>query len=1326
MRAPAFILFCCSSTVFCFPPTKYSTKLGDLDTRHLLDISLQSEADYQRANEIFKTNYGHAIIEITSFPNAEIYYVWKPTLEVLSIHYEAAEYFLKAFASSIQRLSVLFSDIPLVDQNHIAKLVNNYSCDTLTELHLKNCLDCIQADKQLPFKSVQTLFYDGDLKMISTRFRTLFPEMQNLHLTHSKDITDMKQPNLIGISVEKPISAEFAIFVKNNPQLQAIRLQDSSIKFMNSAKDLPELKILNLNVPTDMASNSGQTLQFHHVKEVTIRDVNSNIQFKRFEFKHLSKVDLLVNGNIENKWIELIGSNDDLSELVITSGHFDDNAVVDLSTKFPNLKGATIGCGSDVTIETIKSFLQSKRKLKEIVINFPLGSLFAAEDLKQELGQEWKVSSLKNKYISSLHLTKIHTPSTAKEDQIAVKEKPLSELSSDQAKSSEKAESHSDSDKSKKISLSKLINLSQRSEDDYQRANDLFKQSYGGVQITIVSSQILNEKRHIVNPTTSNIFLFFDSTKNFLKAFGNTIKRLSILFSGRNKHQDIVQFVNEYCSESLGQLHIRGNIDATLSVAQKPFKKVVNVLYHSTAAGNKFAFSRLFPAMRVWNVTCNDMLTNEFQPVGNLTTKYPNLGKAKIGCDTNVKIETIKNFLKSKHAMKSLVLDFPRGLELSIEDLTNTLRNEWKVDWDNDKFDSFRITKLDAPLGPSKIPTAAETWSQSTNKYSPADNLTPEPKKSEMDDKSIRKAFDGLTLTDALDFDLDDEESFNKAIQLFKKSFGHAKVEITFIPEHQTRVVVYDEKTEEVLVHYEFAEDFLKSFGKTIQKLSIAFNRIPGHMHRNIAIFANTYCNNLEEVYLKSCMDTTLVIMKNPFEKVHKVFYDGQVHMNSAIFDKLFPQMKQLHLTYSDRISNKKQPNLIEVNIEQPITAAFIEFLKNNSQIQALRVEDSPLKFLQVIQNFRKLQTLAFNVPTDLDSNARLALKIEHVKDLTIRDLSNKMRFGKVTFDHLSKFELMGAGEIDNQWTEIIGSNEDLNELIVSAGYFDEPTFTNLSNKFPNLVQAKIGCSKDINAESIRRVLYSKKNLQTIVLDFPQSCGFTSQDLTQLLQTNWRIDSSVENQYSITRLDNPLEPFNKKGPSDTKNENSSEPIKKDDLSEPKSPNNSKPDPKNTSDKASSKSSSEEEHLYDSDIIENPEQSNQKEPVKPIIVEKPTDFNSNESSSESSDEEIPSLPEKEENTLEVVNKDKESAPLKEHDTETSNGEKPSESTQSSSSTNEEQQSSLQNSNVSAQNSTHSDNSEPGSASFVVLSLNATIFAVAVFAANMLLVKNINIF
>lgn len=375
------------------------------------------------------------------------------------------------------------------------------------------------------------------------------------------------------------------------------------------------------------------------------------------------------------------------------------------------------------------------------------------------------------------------------------------------------------------------------------------------------------------------------------------------------------------------------------------------------------------------------------------------------------------------------------------------------------------------------------------------------------EDTAIEDKIKNLDLPALFNVSLESELDRQKASILYKWKYSNFPVEISSVSKDNNEILISNDV---IYVDPGLVENFLKSFGKLIKRLSIAYHMIkPMSQHNEIGKYVNEYC--AETLIEFSAKDTKAGVFDNmtkPFTKVERVAFEGsweKTDSNKLGLDELFPELRVLNLSYPKAsILECVFPKLVELNSDVEPSPAFHKFFENNKQIKKLRLTTTSMELLHVVnENLPNLDVFDFYIPSDSPSYNDPEVEFKQVKEISIKDNGHYIRTGNILFKQLKKLELSNFGRLDNVTADFIGSNENLETLIITFGNLNNSTLLTLALKLKNLVEVDIRCDLDIPIENIVEFIENNPKLKKITLNFPGNIVFLLDDLIGNLANDW-------------------------------------------------------------------------------------------------------------------------------------------------------------------------------------------------------------------------------
>ena len=137
MKFKLFLLVSCLCVHFTTSADEPTADVEKSESQNL--IKLMNDAaetgQHKKANEEFREKYGQHQIELTD--------IWKKeellliSNEIISVDFDSASKFLKAFAESIKTLTVNYRSLPVERQTLMGHLINTRCADTLEDLRMQ-------------------------------------------------------------------------------------------------------------------------------------------------------------------------------------------------------------------------------------------------------------------------------------------------------------------------------------------------------------------------------------------------------------------------------------------------------------------------------------------------------------------------------------------------------------------------------------------------------------------------------------------------------------------------------------------------------------------------------------------------------------------------------------------------------------------------------------------------------------------------------------------------------------------------------------------------------------------------------------------------------------------------------------------------------------------------------------------------------------------------------------------------------------------------------------------------------------------------------------
>lgn len=603
MKLGILLIFSCVGSSFAFftesdkvPASAYNYPSNpDLDIKKLLKQALENADGHIKASKLYKANYGDALVSIDNSSD----YVYN--VDIIHLNHNQAENFLATFGASVERLKILFKDIPKNKHENIIKLVSDYCSGTLIEFNLKSYNNGAFDKVQKPFNNVERVYFDGvwtETRVDSWTFNELFPSLRFLSLSYpGGDIYNRHCNFLTELRIIGRTSDDLNKFIRKNSQIQQLRIQVTTMEVLKTISEtLHDLKSFEFYMPMVLESKVS-FIQFESIERVTIRDIEYNINSMQITFKRVERLKLHLSGDVD-----------------------DDDSGVDA--------------------KSICKFLDSNKQVETLQLNYPSSQLFFKQ-LREKLDKEWTIIFVNEDYstveiakgnqsqvladfqmttdevinqIATISTRSVDSTSNIESNTQSVTENNFDENSTISNTTSKTTEVNNQPLNLEDLDLIGLVNVALESEDGRQRANEVYKKKF--------DRHLVEIHPFIAQYSVIDGFIYFshDLAEHFLKAFGSSIKSLLISYHyiPNDKRKMCGKLISEYCSETLIEFNIISCKNGDFDDIQKPFKKVESVDFSgdwSELNEDSWGFNKLFPELRILNLTSSsDFIYNHHYP----------------------------------------------------------------------------------------------------------------------------------------------------------------------------------------------------------------------------------------------------------------------------------------------------------------------------------------------------------------------------------------------------------------------------------------------------------------------------------------------------------------------------------------------------------------------------------------------------------------------------------------------------------------------------------------------------------------------------------------
>lgn len=367
------------------------------------------------------------------------------------------------------------------------------------------------------------------------------------------------------------------------------------------------------------------------------------------------------------------------------------------------------------------------------------------------------------------------------------------------------------------------------------------------------------------------------------------------------------------------------------------------------------------------------------------------------------------------------------------------------------------------------------------------------------------KNLEELDLQELLNLSSSGDDGHRKANARYKSKYGHLPVEIV-----HGRTMEVNSDMEDIIkschhsnitadedgidIGINIAGQFLKSFGQSIESLSIECVHMLGNKKKEIGKFINDYCSEtLVEFKAIRYEDGAFDDMEKPFKKVERVIFQGHwqsVSENSLRFDQLFPNLNNLIVTtdVDCHIFDCTFPHLKYLNAKMDEPSNLFKFIQKHKQIRKLNLRKSSMQLLKIVnENLPKLEYFEFTVPIDILHYHDPAITFEQYEKVRIREYHYDNIVGKIAFNQLKHLELNVIEKVCEVWADFIGTNNELETLIIEHGHFINSALLRLSTILSSLIEADIACDSEVEVETIAQFVSNNPKMTKTQLKFTKS-----------------------------------------------------------------------------------------------------------------------------------------------------------------------------------------------------------------------------------------------
>lgn len=307
---------------------------------------------------------------------------------------------LNMFGDLIKYLKIVGNN--LTNGLKVMKSVNDKTFDSLRALKLLGMKENLMRELKNSFKNVTSLSLDvfTSLGMKNEKLNRIFPNLEDLHMTNSKNVKDWLFINgqfrrMSKLEIDflyeaiEPIEA-IGIFFKNNEQIEDLKLHfldQNILKLINET--LPNVKVMEINqLASNYSSYEGDTIYLNSVKELKLK-INVG-HLEGIAFDQLEKLNIWTQST-EN-WKEFLQNQKNIKELTIATYQLTPD-FFQIAHKLPHLQRIQIDINystkkSLVSVGNVVAFIQSCHNLNYFQIEIRMFDT-GIKQIQKELSSDW-------------------------------------------------------------------------------------------------------------------------------------------------------------------------------------------------------------------------------------------------------------------------------------------------------------------------------------------------------------------------------------------------------------------------------------------------------------------------------------------------------------------------------------------------------------------------------------------------------------------------------------------------------------------------------------------------------------------------------------------------------------------------------------------------------------------------------------------------------------------------------------------------------------------------------------------------------------------------
>lgn len=341
--------------------------------------------------------------------------------------------------------------------------------------------------------------------------------------------------------------------------------------------------------------------------------------------------------------------------------------------------------------------------------------------------------------------------------------------------------------------------------------------------------------------------------------------------------------------------------------------------------------------------------------------------------------------------------------------------------------------------------------------------------------------------------------------------------------------------------NFDVAKQFLRAFGRYIHNLSVYFHKIGVNEGKEIVKHINDECSNsttLDTLTLQECANNMLDDLQSNFSSISILTFSSSLnnHLNirsdAPKMTDIFPNLNTLHLGQtipSDwKFIGKTFPclNFLRVELESKLRQNFnideqvINFLKENSNIPALSISYSNLKFLKecfgILPHIEQLELTFFS--KNYNNYEGEPIRFEKLKGLTIESLYDDVYLEHIHFDQLQNLNMDVQPKFNQKWSEFVNQqvNANISTLKLTSGRLTNKHILGTAEQKPNLKVAEFNSDLNITADTVLEFVKKSEHLRELELNVPM-IDVETLKLHENIPHGWKIDfHGTKDKFRIT------------------------------------------------------------------------------------------------------------------------------------------------------------------------------------------------------------------